>query len=260
MAATHATEETLRRELARYSGWIAHLGFAPGTSGNLSARLDRDRLLVTPTGASKRFLKPEDIVIVDLQGRLLAGDRNATSELSMHLAIYHLRDDIHAVVHSHPPIATAFACSGRGLDDRLCQEAIMTLGKVPLARYATTGTDEVAASLAPLIPTHEAILMENHGSVTYGVNLLEAFSRTETLEHLAQVALACHQLGSPRPLGATEVAQLQRARMKYVTNTGALDTRSLNTGSLNTNSPDTRILDTGSVDTGSLDDNQLCVP
>lgn len=222
MAATYATEEILRRDLARYSGWIAQLGFAPGTSGNLSARLDRDRLLVTPTGMSKRFLKPEDIVIVDLQGRLLAGDRNATSELSMHLAIYHLRDDIHAVVHSHPPIATAFACSGRGLEDHLCQEAIMTLGTVPLARYATTGTDEVAASLAPFIPTHDAILMENHGAVTYGANLLEAFLRTETLEHLAQVALACHQLGSPRPLGAAQVEQLYRARMKYATNAGIL--------------------------------------
>jgi L-fuculose-phosphate aldolase len=227
MSATHSIEETLRRDLARYSGWIAQLGFAPGTSGNLSARLDRNRLLVTPTGVCKRFLKPEDLVIVDLQGCLLAGDRNATSELSMHLAIYHLRDDIHAVIHSHPPIATAFACSGRGLDDRLCQEAVMTLGAVPLARYATTGTDEVAASLVPLIPSHDAILMENHGAVTYGFNLLEAFSRTETLEHLAHVALACHQLGSPRPLGAAQVAQLQNARMKYLGNAGALDSEQI---------------------------------
>lgn len=225
--ATYSIEEMQRRELARYSGWIAQLGFAPGTSGNLSARLGRDRLLVTPTGMSKRFLKPEDMVIVDLQGRLVAGDRNATSELSMHLAIYHLRDDVHAVVHSHPPVATAFACSGRGLDDRLCQEAIMTLGTVPLARYATTGTDEVAASLAPYIPAHDAILMENHGSVTYGATVLEAFLRTETLEHLAQVTLACHQLGSPRPLGATEIAQLQLARTKYTTNAGNVPTEEL---------------------------------
>lgn len=223
MAANYATEDTLRRELARFSRCIARLGFAPGCSGNLSARLDRDRLLVTPTGMSKRLLQPSDIVIVDLQGRLLSGDRNATSELSMHLAIYHLRDDVHGVVHSHPPIATAFACSGRGLDDHLCQEAIMTLGAVPLARYATTGTDEVAASLAPFIPTHEAILMENHGAVTYGANLLEAFLRTETLEHVAQVALVCHQLGSPRPLGAAQVEQLHRARNKYVTNAAVLN-------------------------------------
>lgn len=218
MPETHGNEETLRRELVRFSRWIARLGFAPGTCGNLSARLDSERLLVTPTGMSKRLVQPDDIITVDLEGNLLAGSRKATSELNMHLAIYNLRDDIHAVVHSHPPIATAFACSGRGLDEHLCQESIMTLGAVPLASYATTGTDEVASSLAPFIPAHEAILMENHGAVTYGSNLLEAFLRTETLEHLAEVALACHQIGSPRPLGAAQIAQLQRARMKYVTN------------------------------------------
>ncbi len=217
------SEKALRRQLARFSRTIARLGFAPGTAGNLSARLGRDRLLVTPTGLSKRFVRPEDIVIVDLEGRLLSGTRNATSELSMHLAIYHLRPDVNAVIHAHPPIATAFACSGRGLDDQLCQEAIMTIGSVPLARYATTGTDEVAASLAPFIPSHDAILMENHGSVTSGATLLDAFLRTETLEHLAQVALACHQLGTPRPLGPTQIEQLRRARHKYVTNTASTE-------------------------------------
>ena len=227
MAGIYADEHTLRRELVRFSKLIARLGFAPGTAGNLSVRLDRDRLLITPTGMSKRLLQSADIVIVDLRGHLLAGSRNATSELSMHLAIYHLRPDVHAVVHSHPPVATAFACSGRGLDDSLCQEAIMTLGAVPLARYATTGTDEVAASLAPFIPTHDAILMENHGAVTCGATLLQAFLCTETLEHLAQVALACHQLGSPRPLGAAQVEQLHRARMKYLTNAAVLDTGEL---------------------------------
>lgn len=215
----HSREQKLRRQLARFSRSTARLGYAPGTSGNLSARLDEDRLLVTPTGLSKRFVRPDDIVVVDLEGRLLAGTRNATSELSMHLAIYHIRPDVNAVVHAHPPIATAFACSGRGLDDHLCQEAIMTLGPVPLARYATTGTDEVAASLAPFIPTHDAILMENHGSVTSGSSLMEAFMRTETLEHLAQVALACHQLGSPRPLNEVQIEQLHRARLKYEKNT-----------------------------------------
>jgi L-fuculose-phosphate aldolase len=227
MAGTYADERLLRRDLVRFSKLVARLGFAPGTSGNLSVRLDRDRLLVTPTGVSKRLLQPADPVIVDLHGRLLAGSRNATSELSMHLAIYHLRPDVHAVVHSHPPIATAFACSGRGLDDHLCQEAIMTIGSVPLARYATTGTDEVAASLAPFIPTRDAILMENHGAVTCGATLLQAFLCTETVEHLAQVALACHQLGSPCPLGSAQVEQLHRARMKYLTNTGAVDTKEL---------------------------------
>jgi L-fuculose-phosphate aldolase len=193
----------------------------PGTSGNLSVRLDRHRLLVTPTGVSKALLKAADMVIVDMNGMLLAGQRKVTSEISMHLAVYHLREEVGAVVHSHPPIATAFACSGRALNEMLCQEAVMSLGAVPLARYATTGTDEVAASLVPLIPGHETILMANHGVVSYGETLLEAFLKMETVEHLAYVSLVAHQLGSPQPLNATQVQQLHFARAKYLQNADA---------------------------------------
>jgi L-fuculose-phosphate aldolase len=158
------------------------------------------------------------MVIVDLHGRLLAGSRKVTSEISMHLAVYGQRQDVGAVVHSHPPTATAFACSGRALDEILCQEAVMTVGAVPLASYATTGTDEVAASMRPFISEHDAILLENHGAVSYGVTLLEAFMKMETVEHLAQVALVAHQLGSARPLGRDQVQQLQSARTRYVEN------------------------------------------
>jgi L-fuculose-phosphate aldolase len=214
----YTTEEGLRRELVRFSRWLARLGFTPGTSGNLSVRLDSRRLLVTPTGVSKGLVKASDMVIVDLHGRLLAGSRKVTSEISMHLAVYGQRQDVGAVVHSHPPTATAFACSGRALDEILCQEAVMTVGAVPLASYATTGTAEVAASMRPFISEHDAILLENHGAVSYGVTLLEAFMKMETVEHLAQVALVAHQLGSARPLGRDQVQQLQSARTKYVEN------------------------------------------
>jgi len=212
------TEYELRRDLVRFSKWLSRLGFTPGTSGNLSVRLDEHRLLVTPTGASKYLLAPADMVIVDLQGRQLAGSRKVTSEVSMHLAVYQHRKDVAAVIHSHPPIATAFACAGRALDEMLCQEAVMTLGTVPLAKYATTGTDEVATSLIPLIPGHEAILMANHGAVSYGKTLLEAFLKMETVEHLAHIGLVAHQLGSAQPLRADQVEQLHRAKVKYVQN------------------------------------------
>lgn len=214
----YRTENNLRRDLVRFSRRLYRLGFMPGTSGNLSVRLDRHRLLVTPTGISKALVKAADMVIVDLNGIMLAGTKKVTSEISMHLAVYHLRQDVKAVVHSHPPIATAFACSGRALDEMICQEAVMTLGAVPLAQYATTGTDEVAASLAPLIPDHEAILMANHGAVSYGETLLDAFLKMETVEHLAYVALVAHQLGSAQPLNADQVQQLQFARAKYLQN------------------------------------------
>jgi L-fuculose-phosphate aldolase len=212
------TEFQLRRELVLYGKLLHRLGFMPGTSGNLSVRLDKESLLVTPTGASKFLLKADDMVIVDLHGRQLAGSRKVTSEVSMHLAVYHGREDVAAVIHSHPPIATAFACVGRGLDQMLCQEAVMTLGPVPLAEYATTGTSEVAASLAPYIPHHDAILMANHGAVAYGSTLLEAFQRMETVEHLAQIALVTHQLGAPRVLEQEKIEQLRNAKSKYLHN------------------------------------------
>jgi L-fuculose-phosphate aldolase len=213
------TEVELRRDIVRFSRMLHRLGFMPGTSGNLSVRLDDQRLLVTPTGVSKFLLKSADMVIVDLQGRQLDGYRKVTSEVSMHLAVYRHRDDVTAVIHSHPPVATAFACVGRGLDEMLCQEAVMTLGAVPLATYATTGTEEVAASLVPFIPGHDAILMANHGAVTYGCTLLQAFQKMEIIEHLAQIALVAHQLGAPRILKHEQVKQLRDAKIRYLQNT-----------------------------------------
>jgi L-fuculose-phosphate aldolase len=204
--------------LVRFGKWLYRLGFMPGTSGNLSARLDRERLLVTPTGASKYLLRSSDMVIVDLEGRHLDGSRKATSELGMHLAVYRQRDDVDAVIHAHPPIATAFACSGRALDEMLCQEAAMTLGPVPLASYATTGTEEVAASLEPLIADHQAILMANHGAVSYGATLLDAFLKMETVEHLAVIRLATHQLGPAQILTPEQLQQLVRAKARYLQN------------------------------------------
>lgn len=212
------TEGELRQDMVLFGKLLHRLGFMPGTSGNLSIRLDRDRLLVTPTSVSKFLLTPEDMVTVDLDGRQLEGSRNVTSELSMHLAVYHHRDDVGAVVHSHPPVATAFACAGRGLEEMLCQEAVMTLGVVPLAAYATTGTSEVAASLVPFLPFHDAVLMANHGAVAYGATLLQAFQKMETVEHLAQIALVAHQLGAPRILKQEEIDQLRDAKAKYLHN------------------------------------------
>jgi L-fuculose-phosphate aldolase len=190
----------------------------PGTSGNLSVRLDASRLVVTPTGVSKFLLRPADMVIVDLEGKQLDGYRKMTSEVSMHLAVYRHREDVTAVVHSHPPIATAFACVGRGLDEMLCQEAVMTLGVVPLATYAATGTEEVAASLTPFLSDHDAILLANHGAVCCGRTLLEAFQRMETVEHLANITLVAHQLGAPRTLEHEQIKQLRDAKTRYLQN------------------------------------------
>lgn len=209
------TEAELRRALVTFGKRLYRLGFMPGTAGNLSVRFDVDRVLATPTGCSKSLLRSADMVIVDLEGRQIAGSRPVTSEIGMHLTVYRTRPDVNAVIHAHPPIATGFACAGRGLDEPLCSEAIMTLGSVPLAPYATTGTDELVASLVSLIPQHTAILMANHGAVTYAESILEAFLKMETVEHVANVCLVAHQLGSARPLEEQAVHQLLDAKAKY---------------------------------------------
>jgi len=218
IANENAIEHELRRDLVRFGKWLYRLGFMPGSSGNLSVRADSNSILVTPTGYSKYLLKSEDMVLVDLQGRKIAGSKKPTSEIGIHLAIYQRRPDVNAVVHAHPPLATGFACAGKALDTPLCAEAVMTLGPVPLAPYATTGTDDLAASLAPLIPDHTAILMANHGAVAYGDSLLDAFLKMETVEHFAQICLVAHQLGSPSPLGEPAIVELHEARAKYLRN------------------------------------------
>src|SRR6185437_6779549 len=207
-----------RRALVRFGKWLYRLGFMPGTSGNLAVRIGADCILATPTGCSKYLLKPADMVTVDLEGNQLSGSKKVTSEIGMHLAIYQMRDDVKAVVHAHPPIATGFACAGRALDQPLCAEAVMTLGPVPLAPYATTGTDQLAVSLRPLIPDHHAILMANHGAVTYGDSLLDAFLKMETLEHFAHICLVADRLGTPRLLEKRAVGQLLHAKVRYLQN------------------------------------------
>jgi L-fuculose-phosphate aldolase len=211
-------ERDLRRQLTRFSRWMHRLGFAPGTSGNLSVRLDDRRILATPTGCSKALLRPVDMVVVDREGRLLSGTRNVTSEIGMHLAVYNARPDVHAVVHAHPPLSTGFASCGLALDAPLCAELIMTLGKIPLASYATTGTDEVADSLQPFLRSHDAVLLANHGLVTYGKDLLDAFMKTETCEHFAHVCLTARQLGCPKLLEGEALDKLRQARARYRAN------------------------------------------
>lgn len=214
-------EMELRKEMVRIGRSMHRAGYTPGTAGNLSVRLDRQLILASPTGCSKSLLKPMDFVIVDLNGNKLAGTRNVTSEIGMHLTVYRMRPDVQAVVHAHPPTATAFAACRKALDQPICSEIMMTTGLVPLAKYATTGTAEVGASLEPLLLDHDAVLLANHGLLTCGETLLDAFMKTETVEHFAQVCLAAEQMGGGTPLGAPDLEKLQLARARYKRNAAA---------------------------------------
>jgi L-fuculose-phosphate aldolase len=213
-----AAERKQRQDLVRFGKMLHSLGFVAATDGNLSVRLDDTRFLVTPTGFSKGMMEPEDMVVVDLQGKKLSGSYMPSSEIAMHLTIYRMRPDVGAVVHAHPCTATGFASAGIALDEPLCSEIVITLGAVPLAPYATTGTMELSDSLRPYIPFHDAILMANHGVVTYGEDLCQAYMRMEAVEHYAKIVMTTRQLGCARSLNSRQLEKLFEVRTQYAKN------------------------------------------
>ncbi len=210
-----SSERQYRAEIVRLGRLMHSSGFVAGMDGNMSVRLDKNRILVTPTSMSKGAMRLSDLAIVDMEGRKLRGQRDVSSEIGMHLLIYRLRQDVGGIVHAHPPTATGFAASGMALTQPLVCELVVGLGCVPLARYGTPGTRELADALEPLIPNYDAILMANHGVVAYGQDLLQAYMKMETVEHFARIALVAHLLGHEQPLSEGEVEKLIAARKSY---------------------------------------------
>lgn len=209
------SERQYRHEIAFFGKMLHQRGYVAAMDGNLSVRLDDHRILATPTAMCKAMMRPSDMVIVDMEGRRLAGRRNVSSEIGMHLLIYRLRPDIRGIVHAHPPTATGFAAAGMPLNEPLVCEVVIGLGSIPLARYGTPGTPELTDALEPLIPSYDAILMSNHGVVTYGDTLDHAYMKMETVEHFAQISLVTHLLGRQQPLKDEELEKLLAARSKY---------------------------------------------
>jgi L-fuculose-phosphate aldolase len=209
------TEEQHRRDICQIGRWMYERGFIVAGEGNLSIRLDADRILTTPTCMNKGMMSPGDLVVMDMDGRHLQGDRKISSEAGMHLLFYRMRPDVQAVCHGHPATATGFAAAGLGLDQALLPEIVVCLGKIPLVRYATPGTPDLGAVLEPYVPHYDALLLANHGAVTCGPDLLTAFFRMETLEHFAKIMLAARLAGEPQLLTTREVAKLMAARARY---------------------------------------------
>jgi L-fuculose-phosphate aldolase len=200
-----------RRAVCRIGRLLYRRGFVVASEGNLSVRLGADRILVTPAGVCKGWLSPDDLMITDLEGMVVSGTGHPSSELQMHLLFYRLRPDARSVCHAHPPIATGFAASGRALEEAVLPEVVSVLGKIPLAPYGTPGTWEVCASIESLVPNHDAILLENHGVVTCGADLIAAYHHMETVEHFARVLMTANSLGGPRLLTHAEVQKLNAA-------------------------------------------------
>jgi len=216
------SQQKHREEIVRFGKLLHQTGLVAATDGNLSVRLEDGNILCTPTLMSKGLMEVDDLVIVDPHGHKLHGARNVSSEIAMHLLIYRRRGDVGAVVHAHPPTATGFAAAGLALDRALCAELIVTLGSVPLANYETPGTPELAEALAPLVVDHDAILMANHGVVTCGVDLLNAYMNMETVEHFAKIALVSHLLGKQQTLSEQHVDKLREIRTKYLAHNHAV--------------------------------------
>lgn len=182
--------------------------------GNLSIRLG-DRLVATPTGVCKGFLNPDDLAVTDLEGRQLEGDRKVSTEILMHVEVYRLREDVQAVCHGHPVYATAHAVAGIPLTAALMPEVVVTLGCVPVAPYGTPSTQELAASLAELARRHDAVLLANHGAITYDRDLEKAFFKMEILEHYAKITILTKVLGKRNLLSQEAVDKLFDVREKY---------------------------------------------
>ncbi len=209
------TETELRQDIVEVGRLVYQKGWVAANDGNISIRLDQDRILCTPTGVSKGMMHVDDMIICDMQGNKIIGRKERTSEIMMHLTVYGLRPDVRAVVHAHPPVATGFATAGRPLTQALLPEVIIGLGCVPLADYGLPGTPELTEPMLPFIPKYDAILMGNHGAVCYGDDVFRAFFRMETVEHYARIALVAELLGGANVLPKVEVDKLFDSRTRY---------------------------------------------
>ncbi|HUC40183.1 MAG TPA: class II aldolase/adducin family protein [Gemmatimonadales bacterium] len=204
---------TVARRMALCCRQLAAQGLIAGRDGNLSVRLGPERVLVTPSGLIKSLLEPGEMVEVDLSGKPQGrGPRKPTSELDLHLRILRHRPDVQAVVHAHPPAATGFAVAGEAIPDNLLPELILVVGPVPLVPFGMPGTPELGDRIVPYIEDrrHHALLLANHGAVTLGRTLDEAWIRMESLEHAARIIAAARAVGEPKPLTAAAVAKLQK--------------------------------------------------
>ena len=208
-------EEQLRADIVEIGRRLHARAYVASNDGNISVRLDDERLLTTPRGVSKGFMTPDMLVITDLDGRRLAGGRDPSSELPMHLAVYRDRPEVAAVVHAHPPTATGFAVAGIALDRAVLAEVVTTLGSIPIADYGTPSTQELADAVQEHIKVHDGLLLANHGALTVAGELFAAYYKMETIEHFARISLVARQLGRERLLSREEVLRLQELRGTY---------------------------------------------
>lgn len=205
---------TKKNEIVEFGHLLYKQKLVSGTDGNLSVRLDDDRILVTPSGLAKGRLSAENIVTVDINGKKLQGSLNPSSEIAMHTFVYQNREDITACVHSHAPYATSFAVAGIELTEDILPEVVLFIGGIPLTEYAPPGTDAIPKSLEPHIEDNNAFLLRNHGLLTIGRSIEEAYNRHEIVEHYARIVHLSRQLGNVNSIPSDDFKRLEKMRQK----------------------------------------------
>ena len=208
-------EEQIRADIVEAGKRMYARAYIASNDGNITARLDDRRLIATPKSVSKGFMTPDMMVIVDYDGKKLAGDRDPSTELPMHLEIYRSRPDVNAVVHAHPPVATGFAVAGIPLTRAVLAEVITTLGSIPIAAYGTPSTAELPEAVRKYIKAHDGMLLANHGAVTCGTDVMGAYYKMEIIEHFAHISLVARLLGGENLISRDEVERLQGLRGFY---------------------------------------------
>ncbi|MDY6794430.1 MAG: class II aldolase/adducin family protein [Actinomycetota bacterium] len=205
-------ESRLKELICEIGRRVWQRGMASANSGNISARLDTGTVIITPTMVSKGFMEPEQLLIMDLEGKVLRGHGYPTSETPMHLRLYREREDIGGVVHAHPPVSTGFAVAGKPLDRHLIPETVIFLGEIPVVPFHFPGSPELAKSIVPYLEKHDAVLLENHGVLCWGNDVEQAYHRLETVELCAEVTLTARLLGGERELPAEPLESLLHIR------------------------------------------------
>jgi len=208
------SEYQIKKDIVEVGRRIYNNGFVAANDGNISVKLDDDTIICTPTGVSKGFMSTDMMVKVDVDGNQLAGKLKPSSEIKMHLAVYRERPDVRSVVHAHPPTATAFAVAGIPLKTPIMPEVVISLGWIPVAAYGTPSTEEIPEAVSQYLQCHDAFLLENHGALTVGVELFNAYFKMETLELAAKISLAARQLGGEKPISPENVDKLMDVRRR----------------------------------------------
>lgn len=201
-------EQKMKEKICDIGRRIYQNGFVAANDGNITVKLSKTEFLTTPTGISKGYLTPEMIVKVNENGEILEGTYQPSSEVKVHLNVYKEREDVKAVVHAHPPFATALAVAHLPMDRYILPEAVFNLGAVPIVPYAQPSTQDLADGLIPYLQKYDAYILENHGTVTVGSDLIKAYYKTETLEYNAKIMYLTELLGKYHELPKNEIDKL----------------------------------------------------